>query len=339
MNEFKVITSEYEWDQELAKFRNDWYHTWHYHQMAKKSGEGQPILFILTSSSDHIALPLLLREIEGTGHYKDLTSVYGYPGFLISDQSANCLYDQFVKHLKQWSIDNNVVSIFSRLNTLLFDAKELESCFFSGETVVVDLSLEETEQKKRYRKNYRNLLRRLERSGYSADWSNSSESLSAFKHIYNETMTSLGAGDYYFFDDHYYQDLLTSKTFDVRIYSVWLNELRVCAGMFIFCDDIVQYHLSGTLPDYKNEAPTRLLIDKAREDATKMGYKCLHLGGGVGGDRDSLFNFKYGFSKESIDFNVFKMVTNQQVYKKLSNISESEEIPSSGYFPLYRKAN
>ncbi|MBQ4812034.1 GNAT family N-acetyltransferase [Pseudoalteromonas luteoviolacea] len=339
MNEFKIITSEEEWNRELQNYRNDWYHTWHYHQMARNSGEGQPMLFVLSCSSGHIALPLLLREIGDEGQHKDLTSVYGYPGFLLSNLSAYSLYDEFLKQLQIWSTDNGVVSIFTRLNSLLCDAKELEHCFFSGETVVVDLSLDAAEQKKRYRKNYRNLIRRLEKEGYTAGWSNSAESLEEFKYIYNETMASLGAGDYYFFNDKYYQELLASKEFDVRIYSVWKNEVRVCAGMFIFCDDIVQYHLSGTLQEYKNEAPTRLLIDKAREDATELGYKHLHLGGGVGGERDSLFNFKYGFSKESIDFSVLKMVTNTKVYKQLSNLCELSDIPDSGYFPLYRKVN
>jgi lipid II:glycine glycyltransferase (peptidoglycan interpeptide bridge formation enzyme) len=152
-------------------------------------------------------------------------------------------------------------------------------------------------------------------------------------------MKDLNAGDYYFFDDAYYDSLINSSDFEVKIYNVWLNEIKVCSGMFVFCDDIVQYHLSGTLPEYKALAPTRMLIDQARKDATALGYKYLHLGGGLGGGRDSLFNFKYGFSKNSIEFYVFKMITNTNAYKKLSYLSETDTIPESGYFPLYRKVN
>lgn len=339
MNEFTVITTKDEWREELKNYRGDWYHSWDYHQIATKNNEGKPMLFVLTNHlNQRLALPLLLRDINGTD-YKDMTSVYGYPGFLLSSGSAIDLFKDFQQCLFNWAGENLVVSIFSRLNSLIVDSKTLDNCFSSGETVVVDLSIGEDEQRKRYRKNYRNLLRRLEREGFRADWSNTEQSLSDFKQIYTDTMKGLNAGDYYFFDDTYYSSLLDSKDFDIRIYNVWLEELKVCSGMFVFCDDIVQYHLSGTLRDYKELAPTRMLIDKARKDATELGYKYLHLGGGLGAERDSLFNFKFGFSKESIEFCVLKMITNMQVYKRLSNLNDGDTVPETGYFPLYRKVN
>ncbi|RZM81187.1 hypothetical protein C3B51_09365 [Pseudoalteromonas rubra] len=339
MNEFTVITAKDEWREELKNYRGDWYHSWDYHQIASKSNEGKPMLFVLTNDlNQRLALPLLLRDITGTD-YKDMTSVYGYPGFLLSSDSAIGLFEEFQQRLFDWANGNSVVSIFSRLNSLVVDTKSLDGCYLSGETVVVDLTIDEDEQRKRYRKNYRNLLRRLEREGFRADWSNTDESLNDFKQIYTETMKGLNAGDYYFFDDAYYSNLLDSKDFEVRIYNVWLDELKVCSGMFVFCDDIVQYHLSGTLKEYKELAPTRMLIDKARKDATELGYKYLHLGGGLGAERDSLFNFKFGFSKESIEFYVFKKITNMQAYKMLSNLDEDDAVPETGYFPLYRKVN
>lgn len=339
MNKFTVITEKDEWREELKNYRGDWYHSWDYHQIATKNNEGKPMLFVLTNGlNQRLALPLLLRDITGTD-YKDMTSVYGYPGFLLSSDSATVLFEEFQQRLYDWANKNSVVSIFSRLNSLIVDSKPLDSCFPSGETVVIDLTIDEDEQRKRYRKNYRNLLRRLEREGFTADWSNTEQSLSDFKQIYTETMKGLNAGDYYFFDDAYYSSLLDSKDFEVRIYNVWLDELKVCSGMFVFCDDIVQYHLSGTLKEYKELAPTRMLIDTARKDATELGYKYLHLGGGLGAERDSLFNFKFGFSKKSIEFCVFKKVTNMQAYKKLSNLGAGDAVPETGYFPLYRKVN
>jgi len=339
MNELKVVVTKDGWREEINKFKSDWYHSWAYHKMAFKSNEGKPILFVLTNdSNESIALPLLLRNIKGSDH-KDMTSVYGYPGFLLSSENAKHMYENFIEQLNFWANKNGVVSIFSRLNSLLINPTELTNCYPNGETVVVNLSLDEYEQKKCYRKNYRNILRRLEKDGFRVGWCNSQKSIDDFKDIYIATMKDVNAGDYYFFDEEYYHDLINSSDFEVKIYNVWLNEIKVCSGMFVFCDDIVQYHLSGTLPEYKALAPTRMLIDQARKDATALGYKYLHLGGGLGGGRDSLFNFKYGFSKNSIEFYVFKMITNINVYKKLSYLSETDTIPESGYFPLYRKVN
>ena len=340
MNEFKVITNENDWRDELTNYKNDWYHTWDYHFMAKSNHEGNPLLFVLVNGEERISLPLLLREIPNSGGFFDLHSVYGYPGLLFNSTEAYLKYDIFIEALQNWCTDESVVSIFSRLNSLVLkDGLSLKGTFVKGETVVVDLTISEDEQRSLYRKNYRNLIRKLEKEGFRTDWSNSAESIDEFKFIYTETMKSLDASDFYFFDDNYYKSLFSSEDFRTRIYSVWLGDVKVCSGIFIYCDDVVQYHLSGTLPEYKNQAPTRLLIDQARKDATALNYKLLHLGGGVGGGRDSLFNFKYGFSKSAIDFNVLNMVTNVDIYKKLSSLSEQDSITDNDFFPLYRKDN
>ncbi len=338
MSVFKVITKKEDWLEKLKTFKSDWYHSWSYHEMAFKRNEGKPILFVMTdNANESIAIPLLLRSIEGYEQYNDMTSVYGYPGFLISSINAETLYDPFIEKIKIWSNKNNVVSIFSRLNSLLVSADKINGAIPHGETVLIDLSSSEDEQRARYRSVHRNLLVRLEKNDFKSNWSNKSESVDDFKNIYRKNMETLGADDFYFFDDLYFDDLLNSSEFNVRIYNVWQNKTKVCSGLFIFYDDIVQYHLSGVLQQYKNFSPTLMLIDQARKDATKLGYKYLHLGGGLGAEKDGLFNFKFGFSKKSLNFYFFKMVVDISAYKKLSNLPVSASIPSTGYFPLYRK--
>ena len=340
MTEFKVVTAKNDWLNELGNFKSDWYHSWSYHEMAFKRNQGKPILFVMNNNdNERIAIPFLLRDIQGDNKYKDLTSVYGYPGFLFSNFNSKKLYDTFIKHLKSWSIENNIVSIFSRLNSLLIDAKDLKKCKSYGETVVVNLELDENKQKKFYRSVHRNLLRRLEKDGFKADWSNSQESIDDFKLIYKKNMIDLKADSYYFFDNSYFGELLNSDEFEVRIYNVWYDKLKVCSGLFVYKNDIVQYHLSGTLKKFKKSSPTLMLIDQARQDASELKFKYLHLGGGLGGQKDGLFNFKYGFSKKSIKFYFFKMIVNIEAYKKLSNLSDSMPIPDHGYFPLYRSKN
>ena len=337
MIEFKVLTTKNDWLNELRNFKSDWYHSWSYHEMAIRRNQGKPIFFVMNNNiNERIAIPFLLRDIQGDSKYKDMTSVYGYPGFLFSNFNSKKLYDTFIERLKIWSIENNVVSIFSRLNSLLIDAKDLKNCSSCGETVVVNLKLDEDKQKAFYRSVHRNLLRRLEKNGFKSDWSNSQKSIDDFKSIYKKNMINLNANSYYFFDNSYYSELLNSDEFEARIYNVWYDKLKVCSGLFIYKDDIVQYHLSGTLKNFKKSSPTLMLIDQARRDAAKLKFKYLHLGGGFGGQKDGLFNFKYGFSKKSIKFYFFKIITNINAYKKLSNLSASMPLTDQGYFPLYR---
>ncbi|MGF1834830.1 GNAT family N-acetyltransferase [Photobacterium sanguinicancri] len=331
----RVITSELAWKSELEDAYYDWYHTWDYHYLESEKSKSTPYLFIYEHGGAKIALPLLLNEINEK--YSDFNSVYGYPGFIVYGDGTEDLIPGFIEELKLWCFKNNIVSVFTRLNSLVLNYKEIEPI---GETVVINLERTKDLQRARYRKNNRNLINKLKNSGYSCSWDNSSQSLYDFMDIYNQTMTSLGAAESYYFSEVYFKSLLKSSDFHTRIYNCYFNGVTVCSGIFIFCNDIVQYHLSGTLSEYKHAAPNRLMLDTVRNDATDECYKLFHLGGGIGGRRDGLFDFKYSFSKEAIDFQVLKIITNKEQYSNLSNISLDElKLCEDDFFPLYRKTD
>jgi Acetyltransferase (GNAT) domain len=336
----KSINTKEEWKSALSQLEYDWYHTWDYHQMAKSNGEGDPVLLVFESGEQKICFPLLTRSIDS--QWKDATSVYGYPGPISAIEISQGDLQLFLEKLALWASENRIVSVFSRLNTCI-DGKNKELNQVSekkGETVTIDLRLSLDEQRKNYRKNYRNLLNKLVKDGFSCTWGSSMSDVLEFESIYNKTMDALGASDNYYFDTQYYESLLNAQDFETRIYSCYQNGEKTCSGIFVFCGDIVQYHLSGTVLKFKNSAPTRLMLDTVRIDASELGYKTFHLGGGISGIRDSLFNFKYGFSKNAIEFRVLKLVTNRKAYAQLSGIEESEiDKNIEDFFPLYRQKN
>lgn len=57
----------------------------------------------------------------------------------------------------------------------------------------------------------------------------------------------------------------------------------------------MNYHLSGSIWEYANLAPTNLLLYEAALWGCANGCKTLYLGGGVGSGEDSLFKFKKAF--------------------------------------------
>lgn len=333
-----IIRTETEWKNSIGDIEHDFYHTWSYHQIAADNEEGEPILLVFEIGTSKIALPLLFRRIDDT--WSDLTSVYGYPGLITTEDVDEEVVTLFFKSVNNWANSQNVVSLFTRLNTLL-DGK----CKFpdnmidlKGETVIIDLQLPMEAQFKLYRKNYRNLVKRLVKEGFVCSWSNTDEDLDEFISIYNQTMISVNASAKYFFERQHYESLMATTDFKVRIYSCYQGSEKVCSGLFVFCGNIVQYHLSGTDPKYKESAPTRLMIDSVRKDATELGYRVFHLGGGTSDERDSLFNFKYGFSRIAIDFRVLKIIVNEEKYADLCGLSVNElRRCEQGFFPLYRK--
>ena len=72
---------------EAAAF--DSYHLPTYHRIAEARGEGVARLFVHREGECFVAMPLLVRPIatpaaSGIGQLYDATSVYGYPGPIVS---------------------------------------------------------------------------------------------------------------------------------------------------------------------------------------------------------------------------------------------------------------
>ena len=85
--------------------------------------------------------------------------------------------------------------------------------------------------------------------------------------------------------------------------------------------------------------PTKLMMHFVRSWAKDRGNQVLHLGGGVGGDSDSLLQFKVGFSPLRHTFATLRMVIDETDYGRLVAARDPLLDPGarSGFFPLYRK--
>ena len=65
-----------------------------------------------------------------------------------------------------------------------------------------------------------------------------------------------------------------------------------------------------------------------------LGFEALHLGGGAGGQEDSLFEYKRRFAPDDlVTASVGKAVHDEEAYRRLAGVTE---IGFDGYFPAYR---
>ena len=82
------------------------------------------------------------------------------------------------------------------------------------------------------------------------------------------------------------------------------------------------------------------MLDFVRDWAQGRGNEIMHLGGGVGGEHDSLLQFKVGFSPLRNTFSTLRVVVDERDYGRLVAARDSRLDPSSrtGFFPLYRNA-
>lgn len=327
-----MIRDNIHWRDALSRCTtHDFYHTWDFHAISQGNGEGFPVLVLAEGNDGGILLPLLERDIPGT-NWVDLTSVYGYPspltyGALNESEKVLALWDELLQFLR----DSGYVSLFSRGHPMLTPTALRDKYFMPiGEIVYCDCTVAEADQVRKYRRNHRKNLEKLRADGVECVRGFDSILLEEFHEIYEQTMKGLGADEYYLFSNEYYFGLLSAADFKAEILVAKLKGEAVAAGFLIFCGNFVEYHLSGTNPNYYRLAPSKLLMDEARQLATREKYRYFVLGGGYKNRSDSLLNFKKGFSDDVAHFYVAKIVLNEQRYEELRCGREGD------FFPVYR---
>jgi lipid II:glycine glycyltransferase (peptidoglycan interpeptide bridge formation enzyme) len=345
MCELNIIKDKSEWDSTINSLvDSDFYHTYDYHLISKNKSE-TPILIKYQENDLIIALPLLIRKIEGTD-FHDATSVYGYPGPTTINLAEDYVNIVFIKELRKFLYKNNIVSVFSRLNpyvkhqeTVLKGLGDISS---HGKVIVIDLRKDLETQRAMYHKRLKTYVNKS-RKQYSIRLAKTDKEIKVFIEMYYENMRRVNANNSYFFSKKYFFDIIKTNDFDCDILLAIHNESKEIIGgaMFIKKNKIVQYHLSGAKEEYLALNPIKLLIDEMRIRATKEGFQFFNLGGGVGSKIDSLFHFKSGFSKDIKDFNIWRYVVNHEVYEDLVRHKQKRECALLHnscmlYFPCYR---
>ncbi|WP_456441530.1 GNAT family N-acetyltransferase [Psychroserpens sp.] len=335
-----IIKSKKEWDTFLDKVDSyDFYHTYDYHELSINEDE-ECILISYAENDTLIGLPFIVRQIPDC-EYRDLTSVYGYAGPVSKNVDENFDNLKFSEALNSCLQDQHIISVFSRLNPFInFQhnlLKGIGQIKHVGNVVNIDLMKPLDIQRQKYQRRIKSQINKARRL-CSLRRATTKEDVLEFIKIYYENMDRVEARRSYYFDTDYFFKFLESKSLQMDLLLVTLNESNeIIAGvMFIKTNNIVQYHLSGSKEEYLDITPVKLLIDEMRIRATQEGYKYFNLGGGYGSQNDSLLRFKMSFSKELVDFHVWKHIVNQKVYDDLTNSKESKE---QDYFPKYREPN
>ncbi|XCF05113.1 peptidoglycan bridge formation glycyltransferase FemA/FemB family protein [Tamlana crocina] len=338
--ELEVITDKKNWDACVKQSNNyDFYHTYGYHEIAKYSNE-HPILLKYVTKDFIIALPLLVRYINGC-EYKDATSTYGYVGPIVTGNIPSDFDNsEFIKKITDYFKSNNIISVFGRLNPYIDSQKNilkgLGQTIHQGKVVNIDLNQNPDILRANYRSRLKTHLNKARKHCYIKT-GDSKACVDKFIELYYENMDRVNAKKSYYFSKEYFHKLAESDSFKTTIVSAIHNDTKevIASSMFISVGSIVHYHLSGSKTKYLDLMPTKLLIDEMRLKAANEGFTFFNLGGGLGGrDDDSLFDFKSSFSKDFKDFYLWKLVINKEVCDQLTK--EKGIVQETDFFPSYR---
>ncbi|MEZ4869472.1 MAG: GNAT family N-acetyltransferase [Caldilineaceae bacterium] len=352
---FTVSTTQGNYWKEILRCcgAHDIYHLPEYHQLAEEQHGDQAELFVFEQGSTLIAMPLMIRRIDGlpgigSSTLRDATSVYGYPGPVSSLQNpSKDIIRLFNQSLQDYFASREIISAFSRLHPFLLD----QACYLSGPdsqvvnvgtTVAIDLTLPVAVQEQHYRTNHKRDINKAKRLGlhcfHDQEWTH----FDSFIHIYYETMRRTEASDDYFFDRAYFRRLRELLGDKLHLFVAIHDDSVAGAGLFTVCNSIIQYHLGGTDSRCLQLAPTKLIFDTVRLWGARIGATVFHLGGGVGSRQDSLFHFKAGFASLQYQFKVWKAVTNADAYNELVaqkhrwNLENGVPASEKSCFPAYR---
>ena len=236
----------------------------------------------------------------------------------------------------------HIVDNFVRYHPVLKNAgpmKSISNVIDLGKTIAFDLASPELIWENIIGKN-RNMIRKAEKNGIEIRHGKYLALFADFKRIYNATMDKDHAEQYYYFGDVFYESIHNDLHDNYEMFYAVLDEQIIAMSIMLFANKQMHYHLSGSLLEFRNLAPSNLLLYKAALWGCEHGFKTFHLGGGVGSGEDNLYKFKAAFNKNSdYQFSIGKQVFDQKKYDRLVDLrrlSDPAFNESSNYFPLYR---
>ena len=108
-----------------------------------------------------------------------------------------------------------------------------------------------------------------------------------------------------------------SGSVEGNVWSAKAGEI-VAASIIIGANGYLNYHLSGSKGEFRNLAPSNLMLYEIALWGSANGYRSFHMGGGVGSKEDNLYVFKKGFGGEVVEL-----------------IGEYDFVVRPGYYLLY----
>jgi hypothetical protein len=272
----------------------------------------------------------------------DSVTPYGYGGVLFEGDTCETNLQAFWKEYLATMEQEHIADNFVRYHPVLANAvpmKSVSNVIDLGKTIAMDLASPELIWENIHSKN-RNMIRKAEKNGITIEQGQGVDLFDKFIEIYNATMDKDHAEEYYYFKRPFYESIHNDLRDNYEMFYAMYEGKPIAMSIMIYANGRLNYHLSGSDIEYRNLAPSNLLLYKAALWGCGQGMKTFHLGGGVGSGEDNLYKFKAAFNKVSdYQFSIGKQIFDQQKYDQLVKIrreSDPNFDETSQYFPLYR---
>lgn len=346
-----TLEENIKWDSIVKTFEHyDVYYLSGYCKPFEKHGDGEPVLIYYENKNLKAINIVMKRDISNLneltttlkeGENFDLSTPYGYGGFLLEGEINKENIDKLNKEYCDFCRRNNIISEFVRFHPVIKNVeqnREIYDITQLGETITIDLESKELIWSNLTSKN-RNVIRKAKKSGVEIFWGRNPELYEKFIPMYNKTMDGDNATDYYYFNGEFYESILGDLKYESMIYYAEYQNKIISMAIILFHNNQMHYHLSASDFEYRNLAASNLLLYEVACWGSENGYKTFHLGGGLGSQEDGLLKFKKAFNKNSdTSFSIGKKIFDVERYNQLVKLRYQGEILNnkSDYFPQYR---
>lgn len=337
------------WDDCVMSFPDyDVYYLNGYQAAFKLHGDGEPVLIYYKADNGFEGCCVFfMRDIAheewtagqiASGTVYDLTTPYGYGGWIFKGESTadslNSFYSEYFEYMKS----KGIVCAFTRWCPWSANQETLRgysNVIDLGNTIYIDTESEEVIFQNIKSKD-RATIRKAPKMGVEIKHSDDPGLIDDFMKIYDSTMEKDNADPYYYFDRKFYESIFRDLKGNVEMfYAVYEGEI-IAMSLMLFCNGHVHYHLSGSVFEYRRLNATNRILYETAVYASKRGYKLMHLGGGVGSGEDPLYRFKKSFNKNgAVQFSISKDCFDKGMYDKLVDM-RGDVAPDCSFFPAYR---
>ena len=332
-----------QWDAIVRSFREyDVYWLSGYVRAFQIHGDGDPLLFFYEDENSRGINVVMQRDVANAPHFKgrietntyfDFATPYGYGGWIIEGKDTEELFQTY----QNWIRKKGIISEFVRFHPMVKNhdaSRGFYEVIQLGEVVHMELTSPNDIWNNMVSKN-RNIIRKAIKNKVEVYNGRFPEIFKKFREIYNSTMDKDDADEYYYFKEPFYESVLNDLPENSQIFWAEKDGQLIAASIMIGANGYLNYHLSGSIREFRTLAPGNLILYKAALWGTANGYKTFYLGGGVGSGEDSLFKFKRAFFRGELNhFYIGKRIYDQEKYDELLGLRTDIENPS--FFPKYR---
>ncbi len=303
-----------------------------YVESASVLDEGRAVFLHLAEGDGHVVFPGVVRDVPGGSGLVDVTTPYGYGGpvGLGVEPPARRFYELY----DAWCRANGVVTTFLRFHPLFANwrhappgvrldrlADTATWPLDAGEDLLAGMH-----------QMHRRGVRKAARSGVEVTIDAAPEALDDFVALYEEGMRRRSAEAFYFFPAAYWPALREGLGEALVRLDARLDGELLASHLLLATPPWLHYHLGATSERGFALGASKLLFLESARFGRENGFAELHLGSGLGGREDSLWQFKQRLSPApGRQFWIGKLVHDAEGYAALAGTSSLD-----GFFPAYR---